>query len=160
MADDIKRKRRVKRKISAGHRKVHAEMEPFKTIGKDGKPKWDVEAAEKNNQFIKKFLRRYSLFSDKRERYWRFRGLLYKLEEQIQKGYLRVFDFENRLMDYARIKDEFGNIKKLNQACDEIRDLIEAGAEPKKHSRRLERKYHQGRRALDNLWKEISEGRL
>ncbi len=154
MADNIRKKRRKQRKISVGFRKVHAEMEPFKTIGEDGKPQWDVEAACKNSLFIKEFLRRwrYLRFATPAERYWRFRGLLYKLDERIQKGYLRKLDSENRLVDYVRIKDEFWIIENFNRVCDELRALIESGEGLRTHSRKLQRKYRLRLPAVKDMW--------
>jgi hypothetical protein len=144
MTDDIMKKRGG---ISPDRLKLHAEMEPFKTIGEDGKPHWDVNTAKEKSEYVREFYDQF-IKTYCQEDWWpstcsfRFLSLLYHLDEQIQKGYLRMLDSENRIVDYARIKDELGNIENFNQVCDEIRDLIEKGEDFKNHSRRLQMRYH------------------
>jgi len=139
MTDDIMKKRGG---ISPDRLKLHVEMEAFKTIGEDGKPHWDVNTAKEKSEYVREF---YDQFIEKYcqlEGSFRFLSLLCHLDKQIQKGYLRMLDSENRIVDYARIKDELGNIENFNQVCDEIRSRIEKGEDFKNHSRRLQMRYH------------------
>lgn len=103
-----------------------------------GEVVYDHQTARKENPFVSYFYRGKK--SSKR-----LAGMLWKIEGQIEEGYLRILDPKNHPKGYIRAKEIFGNVKgkrSFNNLWDEIEDLILNEEDPKRHSRRLQRKFH------------------
>jgi len=138
--------------INLADRIIHSICEAeYRTKKKNGKMVFDCKEAIRKDPLVWKFYK---------GRPEDLANRLYQISKTLEKHGDDYIKTAEGSMSPWRYRDLFGNIEIFNGLCDEIRILIEAGEVPKKHSRRLERKYHQGRWTLDDLWKEISEGRL
>ena len=79
-----------------------------------------------------------------------------QVDRAIQERYIRIIEPTDHPEGYVRTKDIFDNIERFNRLCNEIRNLIENGEELKDRSKRLQRKYHQYKRIITDLWDWIS----
>jgi len=87
--------------------------------------------------------------------------MVYKVNRAIheEEKYLRITNPKNHPMGYRAKKEIFGNVEGeigYESLWDEIRGLIEKGENPKDHSRRLQRKYNQKKKIIEDLWDWIS----
>ena len=83
--------------------------------------------------------------------------MLYKVERQIKKGYLQIIDPEGHPRAYIRAKDVLGNIRGYNNLAEEIENLIIRSEDFNSHSLRLQRKYHQKKEIIKDLWDWIAK---
>jgi len=119
----------------------------YKTKKKGKKIVYDIQTALEKNELVKEYYK---------DRPIELADMLHKVDKAIQERYIRRIEPTDHPEGYVRTKDIFDNIERFNRICNEIRKLIENGEELIDHSIRLQRKYHQYKRIIKDLWGWIS----
>jgi len=116
----------------------------YKTKKKGDKIVYDIQTALKEDELVKRYYKDRSSAE--------LSDMLIKVDKAIKERYIRIIEPEDHPEGFVRTKDIFGNIEGFNRLCDETRELIERGESFKSHSRRLQRKYHQYKGIIKDLW--------
>ncbi|MFC2165618.1 hypothetical protein ACFLT2_11560 [Acidobacteriota bacterium] len=119
----------------------------YRTKLKGGDFVYNLKGAIRNEELVAKY------YADDR---WALADMLYQVDKLTERTYKKVYDEDDRLIEYVRVKDIFGNIESFNRISDEIRELFEDGEGLKKHSRRLQRKYHLKKEMITETWEMIA----
>jgi len=123
----------------------------YRTKWKGGKPVYDLQAALKEDELVKKF------YKDKPVE---LSDMLYKTNKAIEKRYILIVEPKDHPEGHIREKEIFGNIKGkrgFNNLYNEIENLFIKGEALEKHSTRLQWEYHQNEKIIRDLWEFISK---
>ena len=135
--------------ISSYNLMIHKIMnQKYKTKKKGDKIVYDIQTALEKDELVKKYYKDRSSAE--------LSDILIKIDKATKERYIRIIEPTDHPEGYVRTKDIFDNIERFNRLCNEIRNLIENGEELKDHSKKLQRKYHQYKRIITDLWDWIS----
>jgi hypothetical protein len=131
--------------ISSYNLMIHKIMkQKYKTKKKGDKIVYDIQTALEKDELVKKYYKDRSSAE--------LSDILIKIDKATKERYIRIIEPEDHPEGYVREKDVFGNIDSFNSLWDETRELIERGASFKEYSRRLQRKYHQHKEIIRDIW--------
>lgn len=131
--------------ISSYNLMIHKIMnQKYKTKKKGDKIGYDIQTALDKDELVKKYYKDRSSAE--------ISDMLIKIDKAIKERYIPITEPKDHPEGHVREKDIFGNIESFNRLWDETRELIESGASFKDHSRRLQRKYHQYKEIIKDIW--------
>lgn len=121
--------------ITPQYLSIYKRMQKYRQE-RNGKPTYDLKAAEKRDPKIKSFCETRDLGRIE------FARLLHRIGKLVKKNYLKIKEPADHKEGFVRTLDFFGNIGSYNRLCDEIRSLVQANEPVEQHGKRLQRKYH------------------